>query len=119
MSRRKRSSSITETARLRLAACKSIDTGLDLGNGITIAGFENKLEAAEDALSEYNRSLSEIDEKRIRCEVFERDLADYSERVLLGVGSKFGRDSVEYGKAGGTRKSDRRRRPKSEPAAAA
>ena len=33
-----------------------------------------------------------------------------SERMLAGVGVKFGYDSAEYGKAGGTRKGARKRR---------
>ncbi|MEH2374772.1 hypothetical protein [Nostoc sp.] len=39
----------------------------------------------------------------------ERDLADYSEKILLGVAYKFGKNSHEYQMAGGTRKSERKR----------
>ncbi|MHC5609462.1 MAG: hypothetical protein ACYTXA_00075 [Nostoc sp.] len=36
-------------------------------------------------------------------------MADYSEKILLGVAYKFGKNSHEYQMAGGTRKSDRKR----------
>ena len=45
-------------------------------------------------------------------------LADLSERMLAGVASQFGRDSDAYEKAGGTRKSDRRRPTSLTPATA-
>jgi hypothetical protein len=35
---------------------------------------------------------------------------DLTERMLAGVGSKYGKDSTEYEKAGGVRKSERKRR---------
>lgn len=42
----------------------------------------------------------------------EAELADLTERMLKGVASQYGRDSVEYGQAGGTRKSDIKRSPR-------
>ncbi|MEH2215395.1 hypothetical protein [Nostoc sp.] len=36
-------------------------------------------------------------------------MADYSEKILLGVAYKFGKNSHEYQMAGGTRKSERKR----------
>lgn len=84
-----------------------------MGNGITAAVFEQKLNKTESSLGSYNTSLSIADEKRLIFENDEKDLNDYYERVLLGVGSKFGKDSIEYEKAGGTRKSERKKPTKS------
>lgn len=109
MARLKKSSKVIEDVKTRLASLKSIDANLDLGNGITIAVFEQKLIKSENSLAAYNTTLSMVDEKKSVFEEDERDLSDYSERLLLGVGSKFGKDSIEYEKAGGTRKSDRRK----------
>lgn len=112
MARLKKTSRVVEDAKKRLASMKSIDPQLDLGNGITITVFEQKLTKVENSLAEYNTSLSIADEKNIVFEKDEADLQDYAERILLGVGSKFGKDSIEYEKAGGTRKSERRKSSK-------
>jgi hypothetical protein len=40
---------------------------------------------------------------------FEKELADFSDTMLKAVGVKYGFDSIEYEKAGGTRKSDKKR----------
>jgi hypothetical protein len=39
----------------------------------------------------------------------EKLLRAFSERMLTGVAAKFGKDSEQYQKAGGTKKSERRR----------
>ena len=108
----KKTSKTIEDAKTRLASLKSIDTNLDLGNEITVTVFEGKLKKVTDSLESYNTALSIVDEKRNTFENDERDLSDMYERVLLGVGAKFGKDSIQYEKAGGTRKSERRKSPK-------
>jgi len=104
-----RVSRILESARVRLAAVKSIDPNLDLGNGVTAADFDAKIGVADESLGGYNTALSLIDECAIAFDRLEDAVNDHHERVLPGVDSKFGRDSVEYEKAGGTRKSEGRR----------
>jgi hypothetical protein len=109
MARIKKTSKTVETARIRLAGLKSIDPNLDLGNGVTVAIYESKIDKAGGSLETYNTTLSVADEHQDIFENDEADLKDYHERILLGVGSKFGKDSIEYEKAGGTRKSERRK----------
>lgn len=109
MARIKKTSKILETSRVRLAGVKSIDPNLDLGNGVTVAIYESKIEKATDSLESYNTILSQADECLDTFENDEAVLKDYHERILLGIGSKFGKDSIEYEKAGGTRKSERRK----------
>ena len=109
MARTKKTSKIIESAKMRLAGLKSIDPNLDLGNGITVKDYEKKIDATDASLETYNTTLSLVDEQSATFEMNENDLKDYHERILLGVGSKFGKNSMEYEKAGGTKKSERKK----------
>lgn len=109
MARMKKTSKTVEAARARLAGLKSIDPVLDLGNGVTAAIYESKIEGTETDLSKYNTTLSLADEDQNKFETSEKDLKDYHERVLLAVAAKYGKDSTEYEQAGGTRKSEKRK----------
>lgn len=109
MARAKKTSKTVEDARGRLAGLKAIDANLDLGNGITLKGYEKRIGDTDASLETYNTTLSLVDEQKNVFETNENDLKDYHERILLGVGSKFGKNSVEYEKAGGTKKSERKK----------
>lgn len=117
MARMKRKSKTLETARVRLAGMKSIATDLDLGNGMTVAIYETKIGSTDNRMENYNSTLSQADEDQNLFETEENDLKDYSERMLLAVAAKYGKDSNEYEKAGGTKKSEKRKpaKPKNEP----
>ena len=112
MARMKKTSKIITAARERLAGLKSIDPELDLGNGMTARNFETKIDTAETKLGTYNTTLSTADEQLGLFEVSEDDQKDFHERMLLAVATKYGKDSIEYEQAGGTRKSEIRRKPK-------
>ena len=107
MSRRKKINSHYDEAIARSAAMKSISATLDLGNGLTLETYENAIKDLRDKLNEYNTHLSLIDELRNNVLESEKSLKDLSDRMLSGVASKFGRNSEEYEKAGGTKKSNR------------
>ncbi|MEH2409124.1 hypothetical protein [Nostoc sp.] len=51
-----------------------------------------------------------MDKTQNTLEDTERALNTYSEHILLSVASRYGKNSDEYGMAGGTRKSDYRRK---------
>ncbi len=51
-----------------------------------------------------------INTTRSEIEEMEKNLGALSERILLGVACRYGKDSTEYGMAGGVRKSDRIRK---------
>jgi len=104
----KKTSKTIEAARVRLAGLKSIDPALDLGNGVSVANFEAKIEQTDTSLENYNTSLSTADANQNIFETDEKDLKEFHERALLAVAAKYGKDSIEYEKAGGTRKSERR-----------
>ncbi len=108
MARRKRTSPSIERARTRAAALESIDPALDLGNGLTLASYKAKIEAADAKLASYNARLSELDGLLNTLQSAEEDLDEYSARMLAGVGVKYGKDSDQYEQAGGTRTSERR-----------
>lgn len=107
--KKKRALRIFSKAEMRLASIKSISPTLDLGDKLTVIDYTNKIESLRQSLEAYNTTLSTIDVLLTQITENERDLADYSEKILLGVAYKFGKNSHEYQMAGGTRKSDRKR----------
>ena len=108
MARLKKINSHYDEAVARGAALRSISESLDLGNGLTLEIYENAIKDLRDKLNDYNTHLSLVDEKRNNVAVSEEVLKDMSERMLSGVASKFGKNSEEYEKAGGTKKSNRK-----------
>ncbi|NJL35845.1 MAG: hypothetical protein HC840_05100 [Leptolyngbyaceae cyanobacterium RM2_2_4] len=109
MPRLKRSSTVLNKAERRAAALKSISPSLDLGNGLTLETFDELIQDMQDKLEAYNMALSAVDAAHSKVEELERSLRNLSEHMLLGVAVKYGKNSVEYEMAGGTRKSDRKR----------
>ena len=109
MGRTKRSSKAVENADKRNNSLKSISPTLDLGGGLTVAAYEQAIEGTRGMLNDYNQTLSSVDEKLNQLKASEKNLLDLSERMLAGVAARFGTDSDEYEKAGGKRKSERRR----------
>ncbi|MEL6326713.1 MAG: hypothetical protein AAFQ61_07395 [Cyanobacteria bacterium J06626_23] len=114
MARQKLRSSLLRNLQLRLDNFKSINSKLDLGDSLTVPNFEKAVESFDQKVGTYNSLLATLDGLRSELRTDERNLRDLSERMLLAVGARFGKDSVEYKKAGGVRKSERRR-PSTEP----
>lgn len=114
MSRKKKKRSIVlDKARSRQAALLSVGAKLDFGNGLTTATFDKLLDDTQKALKTYNTLLSEIDKAYNGFQALEKSLADTSDRMLTGIATQYGKNSNEYEMAGGTRKSERRRKPRS------
>lgn len=109
MPRPKRGSAILEKAQQRAAAMKSIDSDLNLGNGLTIQAFLASIQDVQSKLDAYNTLLSTLDQMTLALKVGEQSLSELSERMLTGVASKYGRYSNEYVMAGGSPRSTRRR----------
>jgi hypothetical protein len=116
MARRKRTSQILEKAVRRLAGLSSIAPNLDLGDGLTLASFSTLIEAMRIRQNGYNSALSNLDRLYREMLDTERELADMAEHMLLGVATRYGKSSVEYGMAGGVPKNQRRRGLRGEPA---
>jgi hypothetical protein len=105
----KKKSQITILAQQRIAGLKSIAADLDLGNGLTVVDYQTAVDEVEELLSSYNTHLSLADELKNNLDSKEKILRDISERMLIGVGAKYGKDSNQYQMAGGTKKSHIRR----------
>ena len=112
MARQKRTSPIAEAAGVRADSLESIDEALDLGNGLTLGSYRSAIAAVLAQLSAYNTKLSELDGILNGLETGEKGLSDLSERMLTGVATKYGKNSDQYEKAGGTKKSEIKRGPK-------
>lgn len=108
MARRKRTSKVLEKAERRLASMSSIDPNLDLGDELTLAGFSTLIETMRTTENAYNSALSSLDKLYREMLETERELADMAEHMLLGVATRYGKSSVEYGMAGGVPKNQRR-----------
>ena len=114
MSRKKVSSATFEAALQRLASLKSIAPKLDFGNDVSIENYEKLIDEVREAMEQYNTMLSAVDERMELFHAKEKELATLSERLLLGVAASYGKESNEYVKAGGTRKSESRRKASAE-----
>lgn len=109
MPRRKRGSKILEKARQRLAALKSIDSNFDFGGGVNAVSYEQAIEELETLVDDYNLTLSLADQRGGLVKDKEDFVGDLTERALIGAGTRYGKDSVQYNQAGGIRKSERKK----------
>lgn len=96
-------------AETRIAGLHSIDEKLDLGNGLSLDNHRSVLQQLRDKIHTYNKLLSDVDALRDECKLLGRHLDDQNFRMIAAVGAKYGRESAEYVKAGGTRPSDRKK----------
>jgi len=112
MGRQKRTSKILEKAQRRATGLSAIDPALDLSNGLTLAYFTETIQSVQAKHDAYNQALSTVDSLYNELLAAEKVLADLKERMLTGVAAKYGKDSSEYEQAGGTRKSERKRKAK-------
>ena len=98
-----------EKGTTRLAAVKSIDATLDLGNNINVTVYETELNLLRTKLNTYNTTLSTIDDLYNACLVQIDVVKDLNERILRGVATKYGKNSTQYEMAGGKKKSERKK----------
>ncbi|UKO99401.1 hypothetical protein [Nostoc sp. UHCC 0870] len=110
MSRKKRTSRVVEKAELRSFGLKAVDPNMDFGNNCNLANMTKLIEEYRIKIDAYNTALAVIDSSRTQMTELERNLSELSEKMLIGVAFKYGKDSIEYEMAGGVRKSDRVRR---------
>ncbi len=108
MARIKRTSGVLEKASARATALGSIDKQLNLGNDLTLDGYNKQIKSLNGLLSDYNQILSKVDSIANELIAAEEQVKDWSERMLAGVAAKFGKDSNEYEMAGGVKKSERK-----------
>ena len=109
MARAKRSSSVLEVARRRLAGLKSITPPPDFGLNLKLDDYERDINTLSDSLDHYNGMVATLDYLQNELEAEEQRLKDKNKRMLAASGAHYGPDSSEYGMVGGTRASERRR----------
>jgi hypothetical protein len=116
MVRPKRNSTTLERASRRLESLQSIDPQLDLGGSLTLQNFATAINHLAIKLSAYNTTLSTVDKMADDIKQSEAIVKAMAEKMLMGVGSHYGRSSQEYEMAGGSR---RRRQSTTESSTAA
>jgi hypothetical protein len=109
MARRKRTSLVLKRAVRRAASINSIDPNLDLGNGLTLPAFLTLIETMRTQENAYNSALSSLDKLYREMLETESELGDMTEHMLMAVGTRYGKSSVQYGMAGGVPKNQRRK----------
>lgn len=101
MARAKRKSEVLDKATMRITGMKTIGEPLDFGNGLTLAEYEARFLALQNQLIVYNEMLDSIDGTATQIELMEQELRGYSERMLAGVLTRYGKESPQYRQAGG------------------
>ncbi len=109
MARRKRNSSILERAERRIESLQSINVELDFGQGVTVEAYNANINDLRSKLAVYNTALSSIDKLTDDVKNAEQVVLAMSEKMLMGVGSRYGKTSQEYEMAGGSRRKNKRR----------
>lgn len=109
MARRKRNSDILVRAERRIESLRSINEALDFGNGLTLAAYVSVIDELRLRLAAYNTALSTVDKLADDVDTIEQAAMEISEKMLMGVGSRYGRTSQEYEMAGGSRRKTSRR----------
>ena len=109
MARPKRNSTALERAERRLESLRSINPEFDFGGGLTVTAYTATINDLRFKLAAYNTALSAIDKLADDVKNAERVTTEISEKMLLGVGSRFGKASQEYEMAGGSRRKSNRR----------
>ncbi|MEJ6480360.1 hypothetical protein N0Y54_03070 [Nostoc punctiforme UO1] len=113
MSRQKRTSRILEKAQLRSAGLKSIVPNIKFDENHSLEKLIESIEQLRNKLDVYNTALSVVDSSKTEIEEMEKNLSQLSEKMLMVVAIKYGKDSREYEMAGGVRNSDRIRKIRS------
>ncbi|MBD2213459.1 hypothetical protein H6G27_26820 [Nostoc linckia FACHB-104] len=116
MRQQKRNSRALTKAERRIEGLQMIDPDLDFGNEFSIANYNGMVQQLREKLAAYNQAKTLVEKTQTALVDAERVLNNYSEHMLLNVASRYGKNSDEYGMAGGTRKSERRKpRPAAKP----
>jgi hypothetical protein len=103
-------SRVLEKATLRAAGIESIAPDLNFGQGMTIQTYNSMISEMRSKLASYNAAIAAINQSQAEIAELERNLGDYSDRMLTGIATHYGKNSPEYSQAGGVPKRDRRRR---------
>lgn len=102
MVRQKKTAHVAEKIEHRLAGLKAIDPNLDLGEGCSVITIQSTVEQLRNQVNAYNDALAMIDSTQINIQNLEKQLNQLSQKAMLGIAFKYGKDSDQYRLAGGT-----------------
>ncbi len=102
MARLKRNSPALDKATKRLSGLRIISETLDFGNGITVADYDARIQTLQAQIANHNQLLTDLDASALQITMLEKDLQNYSEKVLISAAARFGKDSTQYVQAGGS-----------------
>jgi hypothetical protein len=110
MSRRKRTSRILEKAEFRVAGLKAIDPNITFNDTCNLQNLTQLIDNFHNMLDDYNAAIAVIESSKKKLDEMEKTLSNLSDKMLMGVGFKYGKNSNEYELAGGVRDSERIRK---------
>ncbi len=110
MPRKKRSSRIIKKAEFRVAGLKAIDLNINFDDTCNLQNLTQLIEQVQKMLDDYNAAIAMVDSSKIKLDAMEKTLSQVSDKILMGVRFKYGKNSNEYELAGGVRDSDRVRK---------
>ncbi|MBW4677295.1 MAG: hypothetical protein KME52_25810 [Desmonostoc geniculatum HA4340-LM1] len=113
MALKKRKSSVLEKVESRAAGMKLIDPSLKLDDDYSLAKLLESMELLRNKLDVHNNALALADSSLTEVEKMEKDLTTLSQKMLMLIAIKYGKDSAQYETAGGVRDSDRLRKMRS------
>ncbi|OUL25061.1 hypothetical protein BV378_15915 [Nostoc sp. RF31YmG] len=113
MSRKKRKSSVLEKVESRAAGMKLVDPTLKLDDDYSLEKMLESMDQLRNKLEIHNNALSLADSSLTEVEEMEKNLAKLSQKMLMLIAIKYGKDSPQYETAGGIRDSDRVRKMRS------
>ncbi|WP_138501094.1 hypothetical protein [Nostoc sp. PA-18-2419] len=113
MSRKKRTSRVLEKAELRSAGMKLILPSIKFDEDYNLEKLIESIDDLRNELNIHNNALAVVDSSLTKVEQMEKNLNQLSEKMLMLVAIKYGKDSAEYEMAGGIRDSDRIRKMRS------
>ena len=90
----------------RVEALKTIEPDFDMGGGLSATELTELADSLRKRLNAYNATLMEADDLRTAIIGLEKQAQDAAERLLATTLALYGRDSTEYRRVGGTRKSE-------------
>ncbi|MHC5598664.1 MAG: hypothetical protein ACYTXC_22445 [Nostoc sp.] len=113
MARQKRTSRVLEKAQLRSSGLKSIVPNIKYNEDYSLEKLIESTDQLRIKIDVYNTALSVVDSSKTEIDEMEKNLSQLSEKMLMVVAIKYGKDSREYEMAGGVRSSDRARKIRS------
>jgi hypothetical protein len=110
MGRKKRTSRVLEKAELRVAGLKAIDAHMNFDETCNLENLTQLIEQFRSMLDDYNAAIAVIDSNKSKLDKTEKNLKNLTDKMLIGVGFKYGKNSNEYELAGGVLESERIRK---------